>query len=129
MNLRNISLSCFTAFIVMILSSMSAWAHHSFAMFDRSKTTHIKGVVRRIDWKNPHVYFYLQVESTLYTLESASVNVLSASGWKPKSVKVGDKIESEFYPFRDGQPGGLMENVTLTNGTVLGTNGDTSQNP
>lgn len=123
MSFRNLSRCCLATIIVMGLLPGTSLAHHSFAMFDRSKALHIKGMVRRVEWRNPHVYFYIETRSVLYTLESSSINVLTSSGWKPKTVKVADTIQVEFFPFRDGRTGGLLERVTLADGKVLGTNG------
>lgn len=115
--------------LVMLLSvslgaGQEARAHHSFAMFDKSKFMTVMGTVRKIEWANPHTYLQLQVPgtngtSTLYAIECSSPNELSRWGWKYNSVKVGDQVSVGMYPLRNGQPGGLLFSVTLANGTVF----------
>jgi hypothetical protein len=99
-------------------------AHHSFAMFDKTKFMTISGTVLKIEWANPHAYLQVQVPgsngtSTVYAIECSSPNELSRWGWKFNSVKVGDQISVGIYPLRNGQPGGLLFSVTLANGTVF----------
>jgi hypothetical protein len=102
-------------------------AHHSFAMFDKNKFTTIKGTVRKVEWKNPHVYLFVDVPdgkgaTKLYALEGSSPNELGRWGWKINSAKAGDAVSVGIFPLRDGQPGGLIFSVTLANGVVLKAN-------
>jgi len=99
-------------------------AHHSFAMFDKNKPTAISGTVSKLEWANPHVFLFVEVRaadghSQQYAIECASINSLSRMGWKPSSIKVGDKVSVALFPYRDGRAGGLISTVTLPNGTVL----------
>lgn len=99
-------------------------AHHSFAMFDSKKMSVVKGTVSKVEWRNPHVYIYVHGsegngEAKEYTIEGGSINILSRSGWKANTVKAGEEIAVSFHPMRDGQPGGLLDSVTLPNGTVM----------
>lgn len=104
-----------------------AWptqAHHSFAMFDKEKVVTVKGVVSKVEWKNPHVFIFLAVPdgkggTTQYAVECNSPNVLMRTGWKPGTLKAGDTISIGLYPLRDGRPGGLLDKVTLANGETL----------
>jgi len=110
--------------IVSLGAGRAALAHHSFAMFDKTKFMTVSGTVRKIEWANPHAYLQVQVPgsngtSTLYAIECSSPNELSRWGWKYNSIKVGDQISVGLYPLRNGQPGGLLFSVTLANGTVF----------
>lgn len=101
-----------------------AQAHHSFAMFDRTRFLNVKGIVRRIEWANPHTYLYVESRAgdggtALYTIECASPNILNRWGWKYNEVRAGDEISVGFYPLRNGERGGLLFSVTLANGMVL----------
>jgi hypothetical protein len=105
-------------------AGQEALAHHSFAMFDKTKFMTIQGTVLKIEWANPHTYLQVQVPgsngtSTIYAIECSSPNELSRWGWKFNSVKAGDHISVGMYPLRNGQPGGLLFSVTLANGTVF----------
>jgi len=101
-----------------------AVAHHSFAMFDREKTTTIEGVVRQLEWTNPHVLIDIdatdkQGGTARYRIESASINILMRQGWKVGSIKAGDRVTIVFNPLKSGLPGGLLVEVTLPSGAVL----------
>jgi hypothetical protein len=105
---------------VLTLSS-SALAHHSFAMFDKNRLVTIKGTVRKVEWTNPHVYLFVEVPDgkgakIQYALECNSPNVLTRIGWKPTTVRAGDAVSVGLYPLRSGEPGGLLDSVTLPDG-------------
>lgn len=98
-------------------------AHHSFAMFDKNKVITVKGVVRKIEWTNPHVYVFVEAPdggaTKQYAVECSGTNMLSRMGWKINTVKVGDSVTVTLYPLRDGRPGGLFGTLTLANGLVI----------
>lgn len=93
-------------------------------MFDPSKKLTVVGTVTQFQWTNPHTYIVMDVPDarggqTQYTFECASISILRQSGWKPSTLKVGDKVKLQFSPLRDGRPGGLLVAVTLPDETVL----------
>ena len=93
-------------------------------MFDKTHLATVKGVVRKIEWTNPHVYFFVQAPDAEgvtrdYAIECGSINLLVRKGWKVNTIKVGDTISVGLYPLRSGQPGGLLDSVTLPSGTVI----------
>ena len=99
-------------------------AHHSFAMFDKTRVVTVQGVVSKVEWTNPHVFIFVGVSNgkggtTQYALECNSPNVLMRTGWKVSTVKAGDSISVNLYPLRNGQPGGLLDSVTLSNGKTI----------
>jgi hypothetical protein len=102
--------------IAMIAGALPAAAHHSFAMFDKSKEKSVAGVVERLAWTNPHVMIDIEVpnkqsRNTRYRIESASVNILMRQGWKVGAIKPGDRVTIVFNPLRNGQAGGLLVKV------------------
>ncbi|PYS30399.1 MAG: hypothetical protein DMG11_05320 [Acidobacteria bacterium] len=102
-----------------------AMAHHSFAMFDQTKTTTLTGTVTAFEWTNPHAYIELDVADEKgavkhWSIELGSPSILMQSGWKFKDLKHGDKVTARISPLRSGQPGGLLIQVTLPDGRVLG---------
>jgi hypothetical protein len=107
-------------------------AHHSFsAEFDGSKPMELKGVVTKIDWANPHVYFYLDVKdekttNTNWGCETTSPGALHRQGWNRDSLKVGDQVIVDGYPARDGSKLMDARRVTLPDGRRIfgGTPGD-----
>ena len=108
-----------------LLLGTPAFAHHSFAMFDQSKTLTLKGTVTEFQWTNPHAFIHIDVPNdsggkTQWQVELNSPNNLRRQGWKSTSVKVGDAVTLIMNPLRDGKKGGLFVSVTLPDGTVLG---------
>jgi hypothetical protein len=120
------------AAIFALLAAMPALAHHSFsAEFDGGKLIELKGVVTRIDWANPHVYFYIDVKddkgnTTNWGCEAASPGSLHRQGWNRDSLKVGDAVTVGGYPARDGSKLADARRVTLPDGRRIfgGTPGD-----
>lgn len=99
----------------------SAMAHHSFAVYDHTRTLNLKGTVTRWQWSNPHAYLDIDVrdasgEVKHYTLEGTSINMLQRTGWRSNMIKAGDQITAIAAPLLSGQPGGLLLSITLANG-------------
>jgi len=105
--------------------SGAAFAHHSFAMFDQSKTVTLKGTVTEFQWTNPHAFIHMEVPNDAggkqtWQVELNSPNNLKRQGWKSTSVKAGDAVTLILNPLRDGSRGGLFVSLTLPDGKVLG---------
>jgi hypothetical protein len=115
----------FIAPVLIASWSSLALAHHSFAMFDAVKLQSKAGVVKEVQWTNPHVWVRLTVEEdgkeVNYSYEGAAIAVLKRVGWMRDSVKVGDKVTIVGHPYKDGRPGGSIEHVVLPDGQKLGT--------
>jgi len=83
-------------------------AHHSFsAEFDATKATEVKGVVTRLDWANPHTYFWIDVKddkgnTVNWGCETNGPNGLIRAGWRRDSLKVGDVVTVSGYMAKDG---------------------------
>ncbi|MBO9669924.1 MAG: hypothetical protein J7485_05355 [Sphingobium sp.] len=107
------------------LFAVQASAHHSFAMFDQTKTVTLKGKVVEFQWTNPHAFIELEAPgdngaSDRWSLELNSPNNLTRQGWRRSSVKPGDTVSVTFNPLRNGKKGGLFKSVVLPGGRVLG---------
>jgi hypothetical protein len=105
-----------------------AFAHHSFAMFDATKTVTLKGTVKEFEWTNPHSWLRVMVMDDTGTprqwaLEMGSPGQQSRVGWKADSVKPGDQVTVEMHPLKDGSRGGQFLSVELPNGQHLGNGG------
>jgi hypothetical protein len=75
---------------------MPVFAHHSFeAEFDRTKTVTLTGTVTKVDWMNPHTYFYIDVKDSKtgkiqnWACEMGSPNGLTSRGWTRNTLRVG----------------------------------------
>ncbi len=113
----------------LLFGASPAFAHHSFAMFDFTKTVTITGTVKEFQWTNPHVVLWVNVEGKdpktpdVWWLEMTSPGNLTRSGWNRKAVNPGDKVVVELNPLRDGKLGGALIKVTdSTTGQVFSTN-------
>jgi hypothetical protein len=106
-------------------SAPAAMAHHSFAMFDHVNRITLVGTVTDFQWTNPHVFIEMEVPdpaggaSRHYTIECASPNVLTRVGWKFNMIRKGDKLSALINPLKNGQPGGMLETVTLPDGRTF----------
>lgn len=105
----------------------AAYAHHSFAMFDATKSVTLTGTVKQVDYANPHVWVYLTVENNgkieNWGMEGGNLGGLYRMGWTKDSVKVGDKITMQVHPLKDGTAGGQIMQVTTSDGHVFGRGG------
>jgi hypothetical protein len=102
----------------------AAFAHHSFAMFDRDKEVVLNGTVREFQWTNPHAFIEMEVANEKGDLEKWSVemnspNNLTRQGWKSTLLKTGDKVSVTLNPLRDGKKGGLFVAITFADGKVI----------
>jgi hypothetical protein len=109
---------------IVLLSGTLAYAHHSAAGVDRTKTVTIEGTVKRFNWANPHSYMEVEVPKAgggtdIWNLEMTSPAFLVRAGWKSTTVKAGDKIKFTANPMKSGDPGGLFLSVTLPDGRTL----------
>jgi hypothetical protein len=106
--------------LILLITASAAFAHHSFAVYDHTRTLNLKGTVTRFQWSNPHAYLDIDVPENdglkHYTLEMTSINMLQRIGWKSSMVKAGDQIHAVAAPLLSGQPGGLLIEITLANG-------------
>ena len=102
-----------------LLAGGSAIAHHSFAaQFDANKVINLKGVVTKIEWMNPHTYFYLDVTGPdgkviNWGMEMGSPNGLMRQGWTRNTLKVGDVVTVEGSQAKDGSHVGNARVVVL----------------
>jgi hypothetical protein len=112
------------AVVVVVGMSAAAAAHHSPAVFDRTKEVKLSGTVKAFKWQNPHTWLELDVPNAkggvdTWGVEMTSPTYLIRAGWKNNSVKVGDKVTVVVNPVRTGELAGIFLSITLADGRTL----------
>jgi hypothetical protein len=102
----------------------AAVAHHSSAMFDRTRTVDLAGTVKQYQFSNPHVWIEMIVPAkggheAQWSIEGEAPMIMARMGLGPTRLKVGDKITVRAHPLRDGRPGGSFIAITLANGSTI----------
>src|SRR5262245_53947077 len=113
--------------VLALVIAVTAYAHHSAAGIDQTKTVTQEGIVKQFKWANPHSWLEIEVPNgkggtDIWNLEMNPPAFLVRAGWKSNTVKAGDKIKFTARPFKNGDPGGLFVNVIMPDGRVLGNN-------
>ena len=110
-----------------LLAAAPLLAHHSFAAeYDAKKPIELKGVITKVDWMNPHVYFYIDVKDESgkidnWAFEMGPPRLLERGGWKKTTMKEGDEVIVNGTLAKDGGKHGNARSVTLANtGQKLG---------
>lgn len=97
-------------------------AHHSFAAeYDSTKPITLTGTVAKVEWMNPHVYFYIDVKDTAgavahWAIEGGAPTSLYRAGWRRESLKFGDVVTVHGFLARDGSKLANMRTAILADG-------------
>jgi hypothetical protein len=118
-------------------AALPLWGHHSFAAeFDGTKAVRLRGALTKIEWTNPHSYFYVDVKDEQgnvvnWGCEAGAPGALSRRGFKRGDIKLGDSIIVDGYLAKDGSHLIDARRVTLPDGRILsgGSAGDGGPEP
>jgi hypothetical protein len=116
------SLAAVVVALAVWIADRPVTAHHSFAaQYDRDRPVTLKGTVIRIEWANPHIYFYLDVKdeagaTARWAIEGGAPTSLYRAGWRKDSLKVGDIVTVHGYLARDGSKLANMRVAILPDG-------------
>jgi len=107
----------------LLIAAAPLVAHHSFAAeYDRSKPIKFTGKVTKVEWMNPHIYFYVDVKDDAsgkvinYAVEGGAPNGLYRNGWRKDSLKAGDAVTVDGWRAKDGSNTVNAGNVLLPDG-------------
>ena len=106
----------------LLTAAPAAFAHHSFAVYDHSRTMTLRGTVTKFQWTNPHAFIELDVKQAdgslqHYSVELTSINMMQRVGWRSNMIKAGDQVTVLVAPMLTGEAVGLGLEVTLADGT------------
>jgi hypothetical protein len=116
------NLLAITGLIGLLAAARPALAHHSFAAeYDSNKPIKFQGKVTKVEWTNPHVYFYVDAKDdngkdVNYAVETGAPNGLYRQGWRKDSLKIGDVVTVDGFRAKDGSNTVNARNVTLPEG-------------
>src|SRR5262245_31503419 len=111
--------------IIVLAGALPLFAHHSFAAeFDGNKAIRLTGSLVKIEWTNPHTYFYIDVKEengnvVKWGCEAGSPGALSRRGFKRGDIKLGDTIVVDGYRAKDGSNLIDARRVTLPDGRIV----------
>ena len=106
-----------------IVVGRPAAAHHSYAMFDHTKSLTLHGTLKEFQWTNPHCFIQVLVDSNAgpaeWSVQMDSPQSLYRRQWRPGTVKPGDKITVIIHPTKDGSHSGQYVSGTGAGGHAL----------
>ena len=117
----------FLTVLVFMAIAAPVFGHHSEAAeYDSSKPVKITGIIKKVEWQNPHIYFYLDVKNANgavenWAIEGGAPNALYRAGWRKDSVQAGNMVTVEGWLAKSGAKLANMRTVVLADGRrVLG---------
>jgi len=116
--------ACSLGAILAVAVAGSAFAHHSFAMFDQAKVVTGKGTVKELEWVNPHSWLRVMIADPTsgrelqWAFEMSSPGRMSTLGLTPDTVRPGDVVTVTYHPLKDGSRGGQFMQALLPNGQL-----------
>jgi hypothetical protein len=109
-------------FVFLLLTSASLLAHHSeSAQFDVNKPVDVAGVVKKVEWMNPHVWFYVDVKDasgkiTTWGFSGLPPGMLVRKGFTKDTLKIGDEVKVRGFRAKDGSNNASGFILTLADG-------------
>jgi hypothetical protein len=109
------------AYAGLSFSALPVFAHHSFAAEYESKEISLTGTITKVEWTNPHIYFYIDVKDAggnvvNYAVEGYPPNTLKRTGFTREDLKVGDTVTITAYRAKDSANRVAGREITFPNG-------------
>jgi len=113
-------ISVFVAAFGLLLAAVPVLAHHSFAAeFDANKPVTLTGTITKVEWQNPHIWFYVDAKDEKtgkvenWGFEMGSPNGLMRNGWTRNTMKIGDVVTVDGSRTKDGSNNANAKSVVL----------------
>lgn len=119
----------------LLVAGATAAAHHSFvAEYDRNVPVKVSGVVTKVEWTNPHIWFYVDVTDengkvTNWGFSGGAPGILQRRGISRTAMKIGDTVVVEGFRARDGSSNASGGRVTFADGRQVFTASPEDQVP
>jgi len=114
------------AIVFGVLGAASVLAHHSASSaYDTAKKITLHGTVTKVEWKNPHVFYYLDVTDGTtdvmnWSIEASTPNQLYRAGWRKDDLKIGDVVTvTNSSPARNGLPKAYGGTLSMADGRKI----------
>jgi hypothetical protein len=111
------------------------YAHHSFASeFDTNQPVKMTGVVTKVEWQNPHIWFYMDVKNpdgsvTNWGFSGGAPGQLTRRGITKKAIPEGSTVTVEGFKSKDGSNNANGARVTFPDGRSVFTASSEDQIP
>ena len=111
--------------LILVLGSLEAWAHHSeLAEFDPSNPVKVIGTLQKVEWQNPHVWFFVDVTEddgtvTTWGFSTLPPGSLMRRGITKNFMKIGAVVNVEGSRSRDGSNHSSTRRLTFEDGTAV----------
>ncbi len=121
-------------FLILCAGSVPVMAHHSFAAeYDDTKPIQVTGVVTKVEWQNPHVWFYVDVKGddgkvVNYAFSGGAPGQLMRRGVMKSAIPIGATIKVDGFKAKDGSTNGFGSKVTFPDGRMVFTANQDDQN-
>jgi hypothetical protein len=124
MKIRSVAVAALAAPLMLAAGVLPSYAHHSFAMFDQSKSTQLSGTLKDVNWNNPHTAMIVVIpgeggQTAEWHFEAGPPAFMLRAGIKRDdlSSRIGSKVTVTFHPLKDGRTGGALEAMKFEDGT------------
>lgn len=123
-----------TLFAALVLSALLAslpagagllFAHHGRgATFDMSKMTELKGTIKEVQWRNPHVGIFVEVKDesgkvVTWAIEHSNVITLAEEGFNRNTLRPGQEVTAVINAGTGGRPIGYLFKIILSDGKEI----------
>ena len=123
MKIRSVAVAALAAPLALMTGVLPGHAHHSFAMFDQTKTTELTGALKDVSWNNPHITMIVVVpgdngQAAEWHFEAGPPAFMLRAGLKRDDLagRIGSKVTVTFHPLKDGRTGGSLQGMKFEDG-------------